>query len=189
MRAYNRMLSIGKLCLQSEPLLDRHSGAKRGLNTVASAQTRDLVLDVIRQLFPVPRLVGAGIALRLGRPIGQQRAPSSARSPSTGASLRCRRSNTRLFHAGHIPLSSLLSSVVGGVGFAGLIRTATSASALRSRRLRSGLVSRSRRNSTTRTSAGRTRLRAGRVFRQHWTGRPMACRPSWSRMLSGLRAS
>src|SRR6516164_9607532 len=51
MRAHDRMLGVGKLRLQSEPLLGWHGGAKRRLNTVASTQTRDPALDVIRQLF------------------------------------------------------------------------------------------------------------------------------------------
>src|SRR5262249_16646591 len=45
------MLGIGELRLESKALLDWHSGAERGFNTVASAQIRDLVLDVIRQLL------------------------------------------------------------------------------------------------------------------------------------------
>ena len=43
------MLGVGKLCLQREPLLDRHRGAEGRFDAVARAQPGDLGLDVLGQ--------------------------------------------------------------------------------------------------------------------------------------------
>src|SRR6516165_1698073 len=109
------MLGIGKLCLQREPLLGWHSGAERGLNTVASAQIRDLVLDMIRQLL-----------------VGQHHvSPRGITADRRAFNTAQHAAKWRLLAKSRVGVPSILVAIVRGIGRlvdpheAGMIRVAT----------------------------------------------------------------
>src|SRR6516225_7882427 len=109
------MLGIGKLSLQSETLLNRHGGAERGLDAVARAQTGDLGLDMVRQLFVSERHVG----------------PHGVTADGRAFHTAQHAAEWRLLAPRRVGVPDILVAIIGGIGRlvdsdeAGMIRVAT----------------------------------------------------------------